>query len=176
MPALSFLVRVAQPSDAPNLATLARRTFYEAFASTVAEDSMQKYLVSSFAPEQVASEIADPDTVFLLADSDGVLLGYSKLHFGAPMPEVQGTSPVKLWRLYTLATNQSTGVGKALVTASVTHATTRGGKTLWLTVNNGNHRAIAFYERNGFVTTGETTFDLGGETHYDFLMEKAMTP
>ncbi len=168
-----LILRSGTPDDAAVLSLFATRTFRDAFESEVPPDAMARYLAESFAVERVRAELADHAAAFILATDQGnALLGYAKLYFGSPLPEVRGTNPVKLWRLYTEKERQNRGIGGWLLARAVTVAGERGGETLWLTVNKGNTGAVRFYERNGFVTTGYTTFDLGGELHHDFVMEK----
>ena len=37
---------------------------------------------------------------------------------------------------------------------------------MWLNVLSSNERAIRFYERHGWVRTGETTFDIGSQSFH----------
>lgn len=140
----------------------------------VPAESMAIYLAESFSEERVSAELADPDTVFILAEINGKPTGYAKLFFSPPIPGVIGPDPVKLWRLYTAAEWQGAGIGRALMGEAIRIAKERGGKTLWLTVNIGNARAIAFYEQWGFVVTGKTGFILGGVPQEDHIMEYAI--
>ena len=165
-------VRPATPADVRLLSEFAARTFREAFSHMVPPDAMAQYLDESFSEERVAAGIADPDTVFLVAtDSSGAWAGYCKLHFGAgERPKI----PVKLWRLYTAREWQGLGVGAQLLEYAAMIARKRHGDSLWLTVNTGNTGAVRFYERNGFVRTGFTMFNLGGEIQRDFVMERRL--
>lgn len=168
-------IQRADEGDAPALSRLAVRTFYEAFGAVVPPDAMAAYLSAAFSEPQTRAELADPDTVFLLAaDGNGMLLGYAKAYFGAVTVPVAGVAPVKLWRLYTVSEAQGRGVGAALLTQAVEVVRERGGATLYLTVNQGNTGAIRFYERHGFGTTGTTQFQIATETHHDFVMERAL--
>lgn len=168
-----FTVRQATIDDAQTLAAFASRTFHEAFADFVPTDSMNQYLATSFNAVQVTTDLSDTDSVFLLAvTSEGQLAGYARLFFGKSLPEVQGANPVKLWRLYTACEWQGKGVGKALLTEALQVARKQDGQTLWLTVNQGNKNAIAFYQKHGFRETGRAIFKLGKEIHQDFIMER----
>ena len=173
---MSETISLAIPtlSDAPLLSTLAQRTFQEAFSHLIPAESMQAYLNESFTVEQTAAELTDPDTLFLLAESEGEPAGYAKLYWGTAPTEVSGPNPIKLWRLYATSKSQGKGVGAALMLESIRIAQERGHQTLWLTVNIGNARAIAFYKRFGFIITGKSGFLLGGIPQHDHIMELSL--
>ncbi|MFT5999497.1 MAG: ribosomal protein S18 acetylase RimI-like enzyme [Neolewinella sp.] len=46
-----------------------------------------------------------------------------------------------------------------------------GAKKCWLAVEEQNQRAIAFYERTGWITTEEFDFQIGTQTFHFFRME-----
>ena len=187
-------IRPATSRDTAALSAFAARTFREAFGHMVPPDAMAQYLHDSFAEARVAAEIADPDTVFLIiTDGSGEFAGYGNLHFGStlPIPSPPGIQrvpggeapddrperpriPVKLWRLYTAREWQGRGVGVQLLEYAAMIARKRHGSLLWLTVNTGNTGAVRFYERNGFIHAGFTTFDLGGDIQNDFVMVRQL--
>ena len=68
-------MRRANPDDANLLAELGARTFEETFAVDNTEENMAAYVASSFNPEQQAAELAHPDSIFLIAEVDGVAAG-----------------------------------------------------------------------------------------------------
>jgi ribosomal protein S18 acetylase RimI-like enzyme len=168
---LSMTIRQAAPADAPLLSKLARRTFQDAFGHLIPVDAMQEYLGESFDLHRVALELEDPYSLFLLTEEGSEAIGYAKLYWGSTDTPVAGTNPIKLWRLYSASEYIGKGVGAALMSECIGVARTRGYQTLWLTVNIGNTRAIAFYERFGFVITGKSGFLLGGIPQQDHVME-----
>ncbi len=182
-------IRPATSRDTAALSAFAARTFREAFEHMVPPAAMAHYLHDSFDEARVAAEIADPDTIFLVAtDDSGAFAGYCKLHFGTSPPgtrRVPGGEvpddqperpriPVKLWRLYTAREWQGRGVGVQLLECAAMIGSKRHGELLWLTVNTGNTGAVRFYERNGFIHAGFTTFDLGGDIQRDFVMVREL--
>jgi ribosomal protein S18 acetylase RimI-like enzyme len=169
-------IREVKPADTAILATFARQTFHDAFGHLIPAPDMRAYLDESFDPKHVAAEIDDPYTLFLLAEESGEPAGYAKLYWGSKDIEISGPNPIKLWRLYAAARQIGKGVGAVLMSECISIARSRGYKTLWLTVNIGNARAIAFYERFGFVITGKSGFLLGGIPQQDHVMELSVTP
>src|ERR1700730_16973055 len=65
------VIRYARAVDAGLLAELGARTFSETFAADNSAEDMAVYLASSFGPALQAAELADPDSIFLIAEVDG---------------------------------------------------------------------------------------------------------
>jgi len=163
-------VRVATPDEVETVAEVSRRTFHDAFRDVVAPAEMTTYLTQAFSLPQMAAELADPANLFLLALLNDSPVGYAKLHFGPAHESVHLPAPVKLWRIYADIALHGHGIGAALMRATIDHTLARGGRSLWLTTNIHNDRAITFYQRWGFQIVGATTFPLGNEIHHDHVM------
>jgi diamine N-acetyltransferase len=88
--------------------------------------------------------LADPLNTFLIAEDDGVAVGYAHLRAGKPPDCVSDPKPIELSRLYVLSTFQSSGVGARLMDACLTEARHAGYQTMWLGVWKENVRAQAF--------------------------------
>jgi len=95
---------------------------------------MAAYLASSFSPELQATELADPDSLFLLAEVEGIAAGYAKLKPGDPPRGVSDERPIELVRLYAASEWHGRGVGAALMQACIDLAIEKGYRTLWLGV------------------------------------------
>lgn len=66
--------------------------------------------------------------------------------------------------------HHGTGAAQLLLTATLTGISDR----IRLTVNDQNVRAIGFYQRNGFLTVGETSFQCGDDVHRDLVMVREL--
>ncbi|HEV2880520.1 MAG TPA: GNAT family N-acetyltransferase [Pyrinomonadaceae bacterium] len=167
-------IRRANPDDAGLLAELGARTFSETFAADNSPEDIATYLAASFNPAQQAAELADPASIFLIAEVGGRAAGYAKLHAGEPAGGVEGHQPVELVRLYVLHEWLGRGVGAELMRACVDEARQAGHGTIWLGVWEQNGRAQAFYRKWGFRAVGEHVFQLGADSQRDILMERAV--
>jgi len=168
----ALILRSAHLDDAALLAALAEQTFRDSFADENAQEDMDAYVQSAFSPARIQIELANPANVFLLASAEDRLIGYAKLRVGTTDPSVRGASPVELHRLYVDQSAIGTGVGAALMEASLNAARAGGHQTLWLGVWEQNPRAIAFYERWGFTRVGNHVFRLGSDDQIDLVMER----
>lgn len=169
-------IRPATLADAKVLATLAERTFRDAFAENNPSDDMEAYMRDAFSPDRLRTELADAANTFFLAFVDEAThpTGYAKLRAGKPDPSVRGPNPIELERLYVDQDAIGQGIGAALMQTSLDAAQSGGYQTLWLGVWEHNPRAIMFYQRWGFETVGKHVFRLGSDDQIDLVMERAV--
>ena len=169
------MVRAASDADAELLADLGARTFSETFAPDNNADDMAAYIASAFGPARQAAELADPDSLFLIAEANGDAVGYAMLRAGEVEDGVTGDKPVELVRLYVLQERLGSGVGAALMQACLDEARRRSYQTLWLGVWEHNPRAQAFYRKWKFREVGTHVFQLGDDPQTDLLMERGLS-
>lgn len=170
----NLIIRRGRAGDAALLAELGARTFSETFAPDNSAADMAAYLASAFSPAQQAAELADSSSLFLIAEKDGVALGYAMLRSGNVLESVSGARPIEVVRLYVSQASLGSGVGAALMQACIKEAKQRGYKTLWLGVWEHNARAQAFYRKWNFTEIGTHIFQLGDDPQTDILMQRAI--
>lgn len=168
------VVRRARAEDAALLAELGARTFEETFAADNRPEDMSAYLVSSFGQAQLAAELADPQSLFLIAEIQEVAVGYAKLRAGVAPESVTSKKPIELERLYVSREWLGRGVGAALMRGCIAEAVQKEYRTIWLGVWENNHRARTFYRKWNFREVGEHTFQLGDDPQTDILMERSL--
>jgi diamine N-acetyltransferase len=168
-------VRQASLDDAALLAELGARTFYDTFAADNTAEDMRAYLANAFGPKQQTSELVDPHCVFLIAEKDGVAIGYAMLRSHAAPDCITGVRTVELVRLYVSEDYIGSGVGAGLMQACINEAVVNGFDTLWLGVWENNHRAQTFYSKWNFQTVGTHVFQLGADEQTDYLMQLTLS-
>jgi ribosomal protein S18 acetylase RimI-like enzyme len=173
--AARLIIRRGKTDDAALLAELGARTFSETFAPDNSPADMEAYLASAFSPAQQAAELADSSSLFLIAEKDGVALGYAMLRSGNVLESVSGKNPIEVVRLYVSRESLGSGVGAALMQACIDQAKQRGYKTLWLGVWERNARAQAFYRKWNFTEIGTHIFHLGEDPQTDILMQRVIS-
>ena len=98
---------------------------------------------------ELAAIIADPDQVMLLAEAQGAVAGCVRV-----MRQPGG--PAYLGMLTVSPDRQAGGLGRALLTAAEAEAKQRfGAPHMEMTVISTRSELIAWYERRGYVLTGE---------------------
>jgi len=168
-------IRRGKAVDAGLLAELGARTFSETFAADNTPEDMAAYVASSFSPEQLTAELADPQCLFQIAETNGVAVGYAMLRSGGALDSVTGDKPIELVRLYVSRESLGSGVGAALMQACIAEAKQSGYETLWLGVWEHNHRAQAFYRKWNFHDVGTHVFHLGEDLQTDILMQRSIS-
>lgn len=174
MSASPVSIRKAAQEDAILLSRLGAETFSDAFGADNSPEDMTLYLEAAFRPEIQAAELADPSSVFLLAQDGPEPVGYARIRQGIPPSAVIASRPIEIVRLYARKAWIGRGVGRALMSACLDEARDRGCDVIWLDVWERNPRAIAFYARWGFVVVGNQPFRLGNDAQNDLLMARAV--
>lgn len=169
-------IRRATPDDAKLLTDLSYTTFWDAFAHHPknAPDDLAHYMRQAFTIEQIAVELADDKTIFLIAELDNKPAGYAKLIVESREDGVTAKRPIELSRLYSHQEYLGKGVGQNLMDACFELAKSHDHDVMWLGVWEYNPRAQRFYEKNGFREVGKHTFQLGSDPQTDLLMQRTL--
>ena len=172
----SIELRQAKPDDAKQLTDLAYTTFWDAFAHHPknAPDDLNHYMRQAFNLEQITQELADPNSIFLIAEIDGKPAGYAKLILNSTEDGITAERPIELSRLYSHQEYIGKGVGQTLMDACFARARDECCDVMWLGVWEYNPRAQRFYEKNGFRVVGSHTFQLGADPQTDLLMQRSL--
>jgi ribosomal protein S18 acetylase RimI-like enzyme len=165
-------IRYGVAADNTLLAQLGTRTFFDSFAAANTPENTAAYLAKSFGPEKQAAELAEPLSVFLIAEIDGAAAGFARLKEGQAHPAVSGVRPTEIVRIYACREWIGHGVGSALMRACLSEAEQRGCDVVWLGVWEHNPRAQAFYRKWGFEAVGTQLFMLGDDPQTDLVMQR----
>jgi ribosomal protein S18 acetylase RimI-like enzyme len=174
MDKLDVVIRRATAGDNVLLADMGARTFIEAYSADISLEKLAAHVASEYGPAEQAGELAEPSTLFLIAEVSGVAAGYAKLAEAEVPSVVRGERPVELNRIYLETQWIGRGVGARLMDACLEMAAAAGYKVMWLGVWEHNRRAIDFYHKWGFTEVGAHAFVLAGEEMKDILMERAL--
>jgi ribosomal protein S18 acetylase RimI-like enzyme len=173
-------VRVADVTDAHELAVVAAQTFPLACPPSSTPANIDAFIEAQLSVERFAKYIGDPDSVVLAAHLDRRIIGYCMLIRGVPEDDadvqraVTARPSVELSKMYVLPENHSTGASAALMVAALDRVAAMSAKSVWLGVNQENIRAQRFYAKYGFVKTGTKAFQLGGVVENDYVMVRSI--
>jgi ribosomal protein S18 acetylase RimI-like enzyme len=174
MTAPDLTLRPATLDDAPALGWFAEHVFRDTFGPHNRPEDMDAYCRKAFALDAMRGELADGDLHTALAIAHGAIAGYAQLRAGPPPACVTGPHPIELKRLYVERRWQGHGVAQTLMTHAIELAQQRGAQTLYLSVWQHNHRAIAFYAKHGFERVGVAPFRLGADLQLDPVMMRPL--
>ena len=161
-------IRPARGADIPALASLARRTWLDAFGDSVAPQGAAAEADEGRSEVRFARALAE--RTILVAEQDGELVGYVELG-GVDIPEVDaGDGDVELHRLYVETALHGRGIGRALLDAALALPDAARASRVFLQVWERNERALRLYERAGFRRFGSTRFRLGSEVVTDLVL------
>lgn len=170
---MNLSIRVATTADAALIADISRQTFYDTFAPDNTKENMEKFLAEQFTRDALMMEVGLREHSFLLVYADDKVAGYVKLREGKTPPSMAGPT-LEIARIYVLKEFIGSGVGKALMQASIDQAIAKNKKVICLGVWEKNQRAIDFYRAWGFEKFGECDFVLGNDLQHDWLMKKEL--
>ena len=166
----SARIRHATARDASALSHLAARTFRATYADTNDLHLLESYIADHYSTAIQRAELQDDRLLYLVAEIDAQLAGFALLRTDQAHPDVNGTRPIRLARIYVDAPYLGSGLGSALMQRCLTECQTRGHDLLWLGVWEENAKAIAFYERWGFDRVGGEMFDFGGDKQRNAIL------
>lgn len=171
-------IRVATIADAERLAELSSISFHQAFDGSSKQENVDGYVNAAFNPTQLALELGDVQSTFMIAELGEQAVGYFKLIAGeAPewVPEcVKDAHAIELARLYVREEFVGQKIGAALMQKALDEARAQGHQTIFLGVWEHNTRAQAFYHKWGFVRVGGHIFQMGDDAQTDWWMERKL--
>ncbi len=168
---MDITIRKITVSDLHELQEIGIRTFEETFASENSKEDMKKYLENSFASEKMKAELADKNSEFYFALFKGKAIGYLKVNSGQSQTEIKSEDAMEIERIYVLKEFHGKKAGQVLFDKAIEIARVNNMKYVWLGVWEENHRAIRFYEKNGFVAFDKHIFKLGNDKQTDIMMK-----
>lgn len=164
-------IRKLNTTDLENLRKISIQTFKETFSDVNAEEDMQKYLVEKLSVEKLKSELENVNSEFYFAENNDEILGYLKLNFKDAQTEKVEENHFEIERIYILKAFLGQKIGQILFDKAIEIGRERNLEYAWLGVWEENHRAIKFYEKNGFKIFGKHKFVLGKDVQTDLLMK-----
>ncbi|WP_277111517.1 GNAT family N-acetyltransferase [Chryseobacterium taklimakanense] len=164
-------IRKINTSDLENLQKISRQTFFETFSEVNSDEDMRKYLAENLSEKNLKAELENPDSEFYFAEENEEVLGYLKLNFGNAQTEKQDLNAVEIERIYVLKEFLGQKVGQFLFEKALEVAREKKVDYIWLGVWEENHRALRFYEKNGFEIFGKHNFVLGTDVQTDLMMK-----
>ncbi len=109
-------------------------------------DAERRYIDCAWTAEQVESEIANENALFLVAECGGAFAGYLSGVFAADECEISNIAVETDYR--------RCGIATKLFGELLRIAAERGTESVFLLVRDGNAAAVALYSSLGFETVG----------------------
>ncbi len=162
----ALVIRKANRADINDIQRIARETWPAAYGELLSKEQLD-YMLEQMYSETSLQEQMDKGHRFLMAELDGNTFGFASV-------SAEGDDRFKLNKLYVMPITQKTGAGKALLDEVINYAKQNAGTKLFLQVKRDNN-AKGFYEKHGFIITGELDLDIGnGYFMNDYIMELSL--
>ena len=168
------IIKKAEIADAETLLNFSKKTFYEFFAHLNNPANMEAYSAVAFTLQRMLAELSNPDSHFYFAMLDNQLVGYLKLNFAGAQTEFRDEKALEIERIYVSGEHHGKHIGKQLLNFAVDIDVKKQFNYVWLGVWEHNHKAIGFYEHNGFRSFSSHEFLLGDDRQKDLLMKKVL--
>jgi ribosomal protein S18 acetylase RimI-like enzyme len=171
---MSITTRRADLSDTGLLHELAARTFGLACPPGTLQADIDAFIALHLSRDSFRQYLSDPRRILLIAEDDGVALGYSMLVEG-PIADpdvaavVHAATSIELSKFYLAPDRHGSGVAATLMAGTLAAAAETGAKFCWLGVNQQNERAGKFYAKQGFEVVGVKRFRVGDVWHDDHV-------
>jgi ribosomal protein S18 acetylase RimI-like enzyme len=158
-------------TDLADLQQISKTTFVQTFAEHNSEADMAAYLETSYSLEKLTNELNSPFSEFYFACIHEQIVGYLKINIGLAQTEHKDLSAFEIERIYVEQAYLGKKVGQLLFNKAIDLAHSKKAAYVWLGVWEENHRALAFYKKNGFVPFDKHIFKLGSDEQTDIMMK-----
>lgn len=166
-------IRTAVPFDAELLSTLASETFWDTYNGAIDHGDIWSFIRLHFTPEKIREEIKTNSGVYLLAENaEQQSMGYAKLSTDYLPDALKGKKALEINKIYVATHSKARGIGKKIMDHIYDYAREHAFNCLWLAVWENNKSAIGFYTKMGYQKIADVPFEMGTETHNDFLVVK----
>ena len=168
----SVTYRAGVPADALCVGVLAMQVFLDTYATEGIRSDLAREALAGYSPEAFAPLLVDRSVSFVLAETQGHLIGFAELHHASACP-AHPRAHVELVRLYVQLHFQRQGIGAQLMKHAEQRAHALGVDALWLSAWCGNERALAFYPAMGYKDVGHAEHVIEGRAYPNRLFLKS---
>jgi ribosomal protein S18 acetylase RimI-like enzyme len=155
---VEIVIRPWQRGDLESIRKITWQSWISAYASFIPESDLKAYFDFHYTEGAFLSMFDDPLIQGFVAETDGQIVGYSRLSFNRDENRFYVPS------LYFLPDFQGQGMGRQLLEAAEEYAAEKGLDELWIGVMVENKQALVFYRKVGFQFVREEPFTMGKTT------------
>ena len=169
-----IVVRAIGVSDVDALQLIAKKIFAETFKDYNSPENLNQYLEEKFSIERLLQELSNPFSSFYFAQIGNDVIGFLKTNTGTAQTELNDLNAFEIERIYVLEAYHGNKVGQLLIDKALEEAQKTTCSYVWLGVWENNHRAVRFYQKNGFEKFDTHIFRLGDEEQTDWMMKREL--
>ena len=165
--------RSATLDDAAEIADFMTRNFLAAYGHSSSPGNVQKAVQDYYGVEAQHADLANDRILNCLCIIENKIAGLAQVK-----PPKADADPYnfELSRFYVDTPYHGKGIAQVLMQKTLAIIQERSAHCLWLSVWQESQQAIRFYQKQGFVISGDTIFMIGDEPMKDWLMTKDLFP
>jgi ribosomal protein S18 acetylase RimI-like enzyme len=164
-------IRQANAEDVAEIRRVARDSLAESYGHALDDDLITSVVGKWYGSDDLADDLADDDTYFVVAEDDGRLVGFVQSYV-VSRRELIGEID---W-LHVDPAHRGKGIGADLLEALETELIERGVERLEGVVLVANEMGTGFYDEHGFTAAGERVIDIGGREFAERVYVKFPDP
>lgn len=169
------MIKRCTENDVSTLQEISIQTFSETFEHDNEEQHLQAYLDKAYNIEKLREELSNVYSFFYFIKHQDTIAGYLKVNVKDAQTEAVGENALEVERIYIRKEFQKLGLGKELLNYAFAVAHEQQVSKVWLGVWEENKNALAFYNKNGFIKSGQHSFFMGEDEQIDWIMEKQIS-
>lgn len=152
-------IRPATDDDTDAIRRVAERSWQLDYPDILTRETAEEAVNDWYTPEQIAAELAENQTLILVAEREGAVVGFA--HATWNEAEREGY----ILRIYVHPEHRREDIGRELLERTCTALAERDCERINAMVLVENDPGNAFYERFGFEHVDERETTIGGESH-----------
>ena len=171
-------VETAQPADAAEIASVARRAWHAAYGEFLSADAIDATVDEWYAPASLRGTIDREESVFVVAvdddaagdgadaehTRDGRIVGFLNAGYS------ESVGNVVFSRIYALPDYWGSGIGTAMLGCAARRLVEAGYDRISAVVLADNEVGRSFYDARAFEEIGRQTTTFGGEEHEELIV------
>ncbi|WP_321383875.1 GNAT family N-acetyltransferase [uncultured Enterococcus sp.] len=171
---MNIFIRECTIDDLEALQKISIETFTDTFAAQNTQENLTAYLEKAYTLEKLTEELQQLESFFFFIYMEEELAGYLKLNINAAQTEHPIEEGLEVERIYIRSNFKRNGLGNRLLEKAIALAKEKKKKNIWLGVWEENLAARKFYQKMGFVQSGQHSFFMGEDEQIDLIMVKPL--
>lgn len=163
--------RSANPADAAEIADFMTRNFLAAYGHCSSPGNVQQAVQDYYGVDAQRADLANENIINCLCIIDDKIAGLAQVK---PSKSEADPHKFELSRFYVDEPYHGKGIAPILMQKTLDQARAKSALSLWLSVWQESQQAIRFYQKQGFVISGDTIFMVGNDPMKDWLMTKEL--
>jgi ribosomal protein S18 acetylase RimI-like enzyme len=167
-------LRIGCASDAVTVSALATQVYLDTYGPEGITQDLAREAFVVCSTQAFTERLASAHLRFILAMREDRLVGFLELVTQPSLPPGHAHPGLEVARLYVQPAAQGQGIGSLLLREVGAYASLSQIGLIWLTAWAGNHRALGFYQAQGFDDVGATPYVFEGRSYENRVLVRPL--